>query len=140
MDFDVDIDLFSFANLVMKIKYLYAALYSEMNFVGLNSLHQNWHCPSLHRMKWTYYSLEHSGGVHLTFYKPVTFGLRYCDKFTKNMKHKCIICYLFFQKRLSANYERSHLSPFYSGKTRYGGALSQKSRLNSSAPNLVCLV
>lgn len=41
-----------------------------------------------------------------------------------------------YEKRMSANYGRSHLSPFYSGKTRFGGALSQKSRLNSSAPNL----
>lgn len=41
-----------------------------------------------------------------------------------------------YERRLSANCGRSHLSPFYSGKTRFGGALSQKSRLNSSAPNL----
>lgn len=41
-----------------------------------------------------------------------------------------------YEKRPSDNCGRSHLSPFYNGKTRFGGALSQKSRLNSSAPNL----
>lgn len=40
------------------------------------------------------------------------------------------------EKRNIAISGTSHLSPYFSGKTRFGGALSQNSRLSRTAPNL----
>jgi hypothetical protein len=40
------------------------------------------------------------------------------------------------EKRQLADSGSSHLSPFFSGKTRFGGAMSQNSKINRTAPSL----